>query len=46
MFDVNFMLSFIVAVDQDVIEIHSTEIVEIFAKSVVDIVLERGRPIT
>ena len=36
----NFMLSFIVAVDQNVIEIRGTEIVEIFAKSVVDIVLE------
>ena len=41
----DFMLSFIVAVDQDVIEIRSTEIVEIFVKSVVDIVLEQGRPI-
>ena len=40
MFDVNFMLSFIVTVDQNVIEILSTEIVEIFVKSVIDIVLE------
>ena len=40
MFDMNFVLSFIVTVDQNVIEIRSTEIVEIFVKSVIDIVLK------
>ena len=39
--DMNFMLSFNLTIDQNVIEIHSTEVVEIFLQSVINVILKR-----
>ena len=40
--DMNFVLSFNLTIDQDVIKVHGTEVVEIFLQSVIDVILERG----
>ena len=40
--DMDFMLSFDLTIDQDVIEVHSTEVIKIFLQSVIDVILERG----
>ena len=40
--DMNFMLSFDLTINQNVIEIHSTEVIEIFLQSVIDVILKRG----
>ena len=40
--DMNFMLSFNLTIDQDVIEVRSTEVVEIFSQGVIDVILKRG----
>ena len=40
--DMNFVLSFDLTIDQDVIEVHGTEVVEIFPQGVIDVILERG----
>ena len=40
--DMNFVLSFDLTIDQDVIKVHSTEVVKIFLQSVIDVILERG----
>ena len=39
--DMNFMLSFNLTINQDVIKVHSTEVVEIFLQSVIDVILKR-----
>ena len=40
--DMNFMLSFDLTIDQDVIKVHDTEVVKIFSQSVIDVILKRG----
>ena len=40
--DMDFMLSFNLTIDQDVIEVHGTEVVKIFPQGVIDVILERG----
>ena len=40
--DMNFMLSFNLTIDQNVIKVHSTEVVKIFLQSVIDVILKRG----
>ena len=40
--DMNFMLSFNLTIDQNVIKVHDTEVIEIFSQSVIDVILERG----
>ena len=40
--DMDFMLSFDLTIDQDVIKVHGTEVVEIFLQSVIDVILKRG----
>ena len=40
--DMDFMLSFDLTIDQDVIKVRSTEFVEIFLQGVIDVILERG----
>ena len=40
--DMDFMLSFDLTIDQDVIKVHSTEVVKIFSQSVIDVILKRG----
>ena len=36
------MLSFYFTIDKDIIQVRSIKVVEVFTKSIVDIVLERG----
>ena len=40
--DMNFVLSFDLTIDQDVIEVHSTEVIKIFSQGVIDVILKRG----
>ena len=40
--DMDFMLSFDLTIDQNVIKVHGTEVVEIFLQSVIDVILKRG----
>ena len=40
--DMDFMLGFNLTIDQDVIKVHSTEVVKIFLQSVIDVILKRG----
>ena len=40
--NMDFMLSFDLTIDQDVIEVRSTEVVKIFPQGVIDVILERG----
>ena len=40
--DMDFVLSFDLTIDQDVIEVHGTEVVKIFLQSVIDVILKRG----
>ena len=40
--DMDFVLSFDLTIDQDVIEVHGTEVVKIFSQSVIDVILKRG----
>ena len=40
--DMNFVLSFDLTIDQNVIEVHGTEVVKIFSQSVIDVILKRG----
>ena len=39
--NMNFMLSFNLTIDQNVIKVHSTEVVKIFLQSVIDVILKR-----
>ena len=38
--DMNFMLSFNLTIDQNIIEVHSTEDVKIFLQSVINVILK------
>ena len=38
----DFVLSFDLTIDQDVIKVRGTEVVEIFPQGVIDVILERG----
>ena len=40
--DMDFMLSFNLTIDQNVIKVRSTEVVEIFLQCVIDVILKRG----
>ena len=40
--DMDFVLSFDLTIDQNVIKVHSTEVVKIFLQSVIDVILKRG----
>ena len=40
--DMDFVLGFDLTIDQDVIKVHGTEVIEIFLQSVIDVILERG----
>ena len=44
--DMDFMLSFNLTIDQNVIEVHSTEVVKIFLQSVINVILERDWAVT
>jgi len=44
--DMNFMLKFIVKINQDVIQISCIKLIKMFMKSIVDVLLKQDRLIT
>jgi len=44
--NMNFMFKFIIQINQDVIQINNTKLIQMFAKSIIDVLLKQDRLVT